>query len=294
MTQSKRHQSDGSGDRRTPRTPSPSKQSNERPHAIAQLLRLPIVLGIMRRSALSVPLVSAMLVIAASTSVANARPVTGNCAPTRSRVLLADSQAVVYTVTERSRETLEGPHGPSHFVVRTAGIWGCIQGQRRSYRLGGVENCSAGGAASFCSGIAHEALDGTAVAYEEFSVSSELNEEQNDQWHVVVRDLRTGRVLHRLPTGTPLKTSPGYVGVGVVAAIVVKSNGSVAWIADDYERSSGVGTPSETRYSDVEAVDSSGSRLLASGVNVDPSSLALAGSTLYWTQGGKPASTALH
>jgi len=37
-----------------------------------------------------------------------------------------------------------------------------------------------------------------------------------------------------------------------------------------------------------------GTRLLASGFDVSPSSLALAGSTIYWTQGGKPESSTLN
>jgi len=200
----------------------------------------------------------------------------------------------VYTVIERIVETLEGPHGPAHFVNPTLVVRGCVDGHKRSYAIGDPVECSGGGSASGCWGIGRETLAGTMVAYEETSVSSEGNEGGSSSYLVVVRDLRTGRVLHRLPTGTPLHASPGYVGVGAVAAIVVKSNGSVAWIADDYERSSGADTPSETRYFDVEAVDPSGSRLLAAGPNIDLSSLALAGSTLYWTQGGKPASTALH
>jgi hypothetical protein len=122
---------------------------------------------------------------------------------------------------------------------------------------------------------------------------------------VVVRDLRTGRVLHRVPTGAPLEPKPGYVGVGNVVSIVVKSDGAVAWIADDYERS---GTAHGTEYIDVYAVDKSGTRLLAAGTEIDPSSLALSvggsnigqgsrtapGSTLYWTQGGQPMSASLN
>jgi hypothetical protein len=125
---------------------------------------------------------------------------------------------------------------------------------------------------------------------------------------VVVRDLRTGRVLHKSPTGSPLRPEAGYVGVGNVVAIVLKGDGAVAWIADDYERSSGAGTANEAVYFDVEAVDRTGSRLLASGTAVDPSSLSLAvgatnvgyhsaalmGSLLYWTEGGTPASAVLH
>jgi hypothetical protein len=111
-------------------------------------------------------------------------------------------------------------------------------------------------------------------------------------------------VLHRVPTGAPLEPAPYYVGVGNVVAIIVKSDGAVAWIADDYERS-----VAGAEYFDVYAVDESGTRLLASGTNIDPSSLALSvggamgtasnpssasGSTLYWTQEGKAMSAPLN
>lgn len=109
-----------------------------------------------------------------------------------------------------------------------------------------------------------------------------------------------------IPTGVPLKPEPRYVGVGQIVALVLKSDGSVAWIAEDYERSSklyGVGAP----YFDVYATDKAGTRLLASGTGIDPSSLALSvgdfgvngflrtvvGSTVYWAQGGKSESASL-
>ncbi len=66
---------------------------------------------------------------------------------------------------------------------------------------------------------------------------------------------------------------------------MVKLDGSVAWIVETGEE--------EGRYQ-VHAVDKSGSRVLASGPNIDPSSLALAGSTLYWTQGDQPFSASLN
>ncbi len=154
-------------------------------------------------------------------------------------------------------------------------------------------------------------LVGSVVAYEELFTTenrySREGEAITSSWRVIVRDVRTGHVLHDLPTGTPLKAKPGYVGVGNVVALVLKSDGSVAWVAEDYERS---GTPggSGEPYFDVYAADRTQTRLMASGTNVDPSSLALsvgganigvnsqpgAGSTLYWTQGGQAFSTTLN
>ena len=132
-------------------------------------------------------------------------------------------------------------------------------------------------------------LAGTVVAYESFLTADV------DRWYVVIRDLRSGRVLRHLPTGALLKPSPGNAGVGPVVALVVKPNGSVAWIAEDFERSTPTtSTSEEVRYYDVYASDKSGTRLLASGLDVSPSSLALASSTAYWTQEGKPMSAVLN
>jgi hypothetical protein len=129
-----------------------------------------------------------------------------------------------------------------------------------------------------------ETLAGAIAAYEAASASGAQGQAKTISWRVVVRDLRSGRVLHDVPTGTP-KANPFAVGVGRTLEIVVKSDGAVAWIAQ--------APPYEGTYQ-VHALEKSGSRLLASGAEVDPSSLAIGGSTLYWTQGGKPMSAPLN
>jgi hypothetical protein len=68
---------------------------------------------------------------------------------------------------------------------------------------------------------------------------------------------------------------------------VVKSDGAVAWIVAIYGREH----PAEY---EVHALDRTGSRVLAFGPGISPRSLALAGSTLYWTQGGNPMSAPLN
>jgi hypothetical protein len=133
-------------------------------------------------------------------------------------------------------------------------------------------------------------LAGSDVAYEQ------------GQWFVAVRDLRTGATLHKVPTRSPLEPASNHVGVGKIVALVLKSDSSAAWIADDRERSTGIAGLRETPYFDVEAVDASGMRLLAAGTDIEPSSLALAagaidigyksiqnaeGNAVYWTQAGK-------
>lgn len=130
-----------------------------------------------------------------------------------------------------------------------------------------------------CGGPQREVLDGAFVAYEDGGGGQATN-----TYLVVVRNLRTGRVIHKLPTGTPATPRPSWVGIGPTTALVVKSDGAVAWIVE-------TGYPTEYQ---VYAVDKSGSRMLASGANIEPYSLALASNTLYWTQGGLPASGSLN
>ncbi len=156
-------------------------------------------------------------------------------------------------------------------------IYGCSYGHKRSYLLGPILSSSESGGA----GVIHETLTGPIVAYEEI-----LNESPCCQhWRVVVRNLHNGHILHRIPTGTPIKPEPFSVGIGLAVAIVVKRDGSVAWIVETIQELGGY---------QVHAVDKSGSRVLASSPDIDPTSLALAGSTLYWTQGGQPESATLN
>jgi hypothetical protein len=180
-------------------------------------------------------------------------------------------------------------------------VFGCSRG-RRAYRLGFPHACDETG----CVGVDKEILNGSIVAYE-----WERNTATNEEEYVIVRDLRTGKVLHAVPTGARLRPESGKVGVGRVTTMVVKSDGAVAWIAFDFERSPGPlafrecqakgiiecrlpKALEELKCYDVYETDKTGTQLLASSTKVDPDSLALAGSTLYWTQNGKPMSAVLN
>jgi hypothetical protein len=174
-------------------------------------------------------------------------------------VIAAGPQAEVYEVL--------GVNGGSE-------VFGCAFG-RSPYVLG----LPFAGSATGGGGIDREVLAGQVVAYEESS---------SKRFQVVVRDLRTGRVLHRVPTGTP-SAPPLEVGVGPTPEIVVKSNGAVAWITDNLAL-----VKPQSDYFEVRALDKMGGRVLAAGTDVDPHSLALVGSILYWTEGGKPFSTTLN
>jgi hypothetical protein len=159
----------------------------------------------------------------------------------------------------------------------------CITGRNRALVVSEEGECSPSG----CGGIRHLTLTGVMLAYEEYATGS-ISEPAWSLW-VTVQNLRTGKVLHSVPTGTLTPPKQYDVGVGPAVAIIVKSDGAAAWIAEN-EQESKEGSP----YYEVHAVDKTGTRLLAAGTNINPSSLAVAGNILYWTQGGKPYSAVLN
>lgn len=236
----------------------------------------------MRRITLSVLIVVALLALASAADAAKGHKKTlPTCPSAHARTMLADAQAEVYLLPE---------HFGGRGGVEPTEIFGCAFDTRRSYVLG--EPTPKAGTPSGISGITLETLSGTIVAYEAGSGGP-----TGADWVVVVRDLSTGKVLHSVPTGTPAHPKPPRVeggltirdvGIGPAKSIVVKSDGAVAWIAQDAVEGS-----TYTSYQ-VHALDKTGSRVLASGPNIEPHSLALAGSTLYWTEGGKPMSAALN
>jgi hypothetical protein len=184
--------------------------------------------------------------------------------PPHSRMLVADTQAQVYEKLETE--------------AQERGIFGCAFGSRHTSFLG--EPLPNVGTSSGIEGIQLETLSGSMVAYR-YSLAGPNNSYED----IIVRNLSNGR-MHKLVTGTAIHPEPSFEGIGPARAIVVKADGAVAWIVETNS------TPS--REYAVEAVDSAGTRLLAEGAAIDPSSLALTGSTLYWTQGGKPMSSLLN
>ncbi len=206
-------------------------------------------------------------------AVAGRKKVVPRCPGAHSRMVVADGQAEVYLAPEEAA------------LPEFLGFYGCSFAHRRSYLLGSPPAYSSSGG----SGIKLETLAGPIVAY-----ASSSSGQVAVHWLIIVRDLRNGRILHSVPTGTrlhpePPRTEGGItgqdVGSGPAKAIVDKSDGAVAWIVE---------TDREEGSYQVHALDGSGSRLLAEGAEIEPSSLALAGSTLYWTQGGKAMSASLH
>lgn len=89
------------------------------------------------------------------------------------------------------------------------------------------------------------------------------------------------RVLD-LGTGKTRKSAPTQPGGGLATDLELTSTGAVAWI----RAVTGPGT-------ELKAMDRAGERVLDSGSEIDRASLAVSGSTLYWTRAGAPKSAAL-
>ena len=228
----------------------------------------------MRRITISVCPVLATLVLLVGASPSTARVLrhttAQKCPPAKSRVVLADTEAELYVVKERL------PHFPEPEPV----VRGCAHGQKHSYLLGEAEEHIGGSGGGGSSGVQLETLAGTDVAY----ATSAAYGNNGATYSMVVRDLGSGRVLHRVNTNSFMKPEATPFGVGPTTALVVKSDGAVAWIVE-------TGFP--TIYQ-VYAIDKTGTRLLASSADIVPYSLALAANTLYWTQGGQPFSASLN
>jgi hypothetical protein len=202
------------------------------------------------------------------------------CPPAHATVLLADHRAVVYKVHAKRTRTLER----AHYLEPVIETRGCAHGGKRSFQ---IWEEPAEFQTEVNAGIANLAVSGIFVAYEEAfyggSRYTPEGTEVREEWHVVVRNLQTGRALYRVPTGASQR--PLWVGDGPTAAIVVKRDGSVAWLLDR--------VTSANRY-ELHVRDTSGERVVAAGSDIDPRSVALAGSTLYWTEGAKPESATMN
>jgi hypothetical protein len=214
---------------------------------------------------------------------------TAACGPRGAHTLLADRQARVFTFHARPL--------PEYLQVG-----GCVPGHRR-LDFEGVEMAgeNSGPCANGC--VRHDwretfALAGTMFAYAADSEPSrKYGDCYCDQWHVIVQNLRTGRFVHRVLTGPHRGSSAFdyYAGVGPAGRVVAKADGAVAWVVPNLIPSlvRPLGQAPPPISYEVRALDGSGERLLATGADIDPSSLTLRGATLTWTEGGELASARL-
>jgi hypothetical protein len=195
------------------------------------------------------------------------------CRPGHAHLLVADTQAQVYETGYYYEE-----------VFQPERIQGCVYGSKRQFAVGSPLSGSGSGGG----GSSIEQMVGALVAVEGHSWSTVKGSDSN--W-VEVIDLRTGRHIHKSFTGPPEPTrNTGYedYGAGPVASLVLRPNGDLAWIA---ETPTFRVTPAG-RYQ-LYTLEATGRRMIASGDDIEPYSLALAAETIYWTQNGKPNSALL-
>ena len=101
---------------------------------------------------------------------------------------------------------------------------------------------------------------------------------------VTVKELRRGRIVRN---ARPMTLSPGFP---VVTDLVLKRNGSLAWIAGSTPLDLPMappGTPVDRRPNfEVHKADTGGRAVLDQGRDIAPASLRLIRSTVSWTKGG--------
>jgi hypothetical protein len=167
------------------------------------------------------------------------------CSPAGGQTIAQDSEARVYSVGHN--------------------VYGCVLSTGATHKLGMNSFCNDGNA------VDHVALAGTVTAYGIDACGIDTGTTT-----VFVRQLVTGEVLHR-NAATSRVTVEGY---GAIGSIVVKPDGSDAWIGLNHSI-----VRSDT-VTEVHKDDHGGSSLLDSGRRVHPGSLTLARSQLSWIDGG--------
>jgi hypothetical protein len=181
--------------------------------------------------------------------------------------LAANAKAEVFDTGRRE--------GPNQFTAER--IVGCVYGQTHAYVIGSAPSGSgtAGGGSEI------KALAGVMVAVERGA----FNIFYGSYNFLVLEDLLTDHTLYE--SNLP----------GLATSVVLKQNGSVAWITSTQLSSAAI-----PHKEWVYAFDAAGKRLLAQGQAVGEAteiglrSLALSHDehTVYWTQGGKPYAASLY
>lgn len=220
----------------------------------------------------SVCTLAALLVVSSAANARTRHRPPWRCQPHRPDLVAANRKAEVFAIGY----TAEGEFNPERFD-------GCAYGSTHAHRLGSAQYGSSSGQG----GSGHYTLAGATVAYAESRSGFGYFAPEPESDDVIVVDLSTGRRLHDVATGTvSCGHYPGLSGVGPVRSLVLKQDGAVAWIAEHVQSL----CSSPRGICELHALDSHGERVLAIGPDIDPHSLTLLGSTIYWKQGGRPFS----
>jgi hypothetical protein len=150
-------------------------------------------------------------------------------------------------------------------------VYACRYKNGKKVKLGTYRNCS-----DFLS-VSLFRLAGPYFAFESESCGLVAREGS-----VKLVDLRTGQTKFS-KTATPISSTAGEPDYGV-RSLVLKPSGSLAWIGRFQDTS---GPPGTTYYVQTKTAT------LDFGATIAGDSLALAGSTLYWLNGGTPFTATL-
>jgi|HubBroStandDraft_2_1064218.scaffolds.fasta_scaffold15523_7 hypothetical protein len=199
------------------------------------------------------------------------------CPPPHAHVVLADKAAVVFRLETFNRRLDEQEHEEA----------ACSHANRNPFVLSWCDDLE-------CEGPSFNELTlaGNMLAYERYATSGSEKYETAEpaSWTIQVRNLATHRLIHSSPTSTSEPPST-VIGNGPAKGVVVKSDGSVAWIAVDGWHPY---APSPVTTYQVWKIDRTGQHLLAMGPHIVPGSIALAGNTVYWTDDGTPEMATLN
>jgi hypothetical protein len=200
----------------------------------------------MRTLALLVAAAALLLLSPSGTAAAKSHRPT--CFPPHSKTIAADAKVRVF----QTRKVVQHTHV----------LYGCLLRRKRpvTFLL-----------PDFPTGFGPIVLAAPFVAYGDYSDCAAAFCNPNS---VVLQDLRGGQ-------GKPVQ---GQVSVATVYDLVLKPNGSLAFIASTFD-SNGAIIPG---LSVVKVEHGATPVVLDSGAGVTSGSLALAGTTLYWTDGGAP------
>jgi hypothetical protein len=180
-----------------------------------------------------------------SSASASSSPKSVPCGPASARTLSASAVARVYTSGGR--------------------VFGCSKHGRRTLALGDSRSC-----------LRATLVGAVVVTGELTAYGTQRCGVDTGFGGIVVRRLDTGAVLHN----EAAVTGPvGVEGHTSVAAVVLKPDGSAAWIGT----SRAIGPLHQG--TEVHEVTATGSRLLDSGRGIDTASLRLRGSSVSWRHG---------
>lgn len=195
-----------------------------------------------------------------------------HCQPTRSKTISENGFARLYSI-----ERLIPGDGSRDLETS---FYGCRLDSGRSHMLG-RDYC--GGYYSGCDYLDHAVLAGEKVAY--VAGFEDYRHEPRRHFTLAVLDTAGFTSERRYEVRTP--TPDGYERD--VTALVLKSNGSIAWILYRVDWQSERVQTYEVLKSDTGA----DSAVLDSGADIDPQSLSLNGSTLTWKRAGEDRSASL-